>query len=85
MEEVPILISLEPYERHKIADALESAAFNDGEVVIREGENGEAFFIIESGEAECTQLDASGVSHSVLLLKKGDYFGGTWFILFKLI
>jgi len=75
LEEVPILISLEPYERHKIADALESASYNEGDVIIKQGDVGDDFYIIESGEAECTQLDEAGVSHSVLLLKKGDYFG----------
>ena len=76
LEEVPILISLEPYERFKIADALESATYNEGDVVIKQGDSGDDFFIIESGEAECSQLDESGNSFSVLQLKKGDYFGG---------
>ncbi|KAI9202483.1 cyclic nucleotide-binding-like protein [Polychytrium aggregatum] len=76
LEEVPLLISLEPYERHKIADALESVTFNDGEVVIRQGEAGDAFFIIENGEATVTQTDDNGVDHSGFpSLKKGDYFG----------
>ena len=37
LEEVPLLMSLEPYERHKIADALESVEYEDGEVVIKQG------------------------------------------------
>ncbi|KAJ3101297.1 hypothetical protein HDU97_001537 [Phlyctochytrium planicorne] len=75
LEEVPLIVSLEPYERHKIADALESVVFNDGDVVIRQGESGENFYIIESGEAIVTQTDAEGVEHVLPGLKKGDYFG----------
>ncbi|KAJ3116648.1 hypothetical protein HDU96_009101 [Phlyctochytrium bullatum] len=75
LEEVPLLVSLEPYERHKIADALESVVFNDGDVVIKQGDLGENFYIIESGEARVTQTDASGVEHELPGLKKGDYFG----------
>ncbi|KAJ1551301.1 hypothetical protein HK096_001568 [Nowakowskiella sp. JEL0078] len=76
LEEVPILVSLEPYERHKIADALESVTFNDGEVVIKQGDRGENFYIIESGEVQVSQTDEVGVEHkSPDTLKKGTYFG----------
>lgn len=76
LEEVPLLVSLEPYERHKIADALESVTFNEGDVVMKQGDPGENFYIIESGDAEVTQADEQGVEHVVHKLKKGDYFGG---------
>ncbi|KAJ3294636.1 hypothetical protein HK104_003454 [Borealophlyctis nickersoniae] len=75
LEEVPLLMSLEPYERHKIADALESVTFNDSEVVIRQGDVGDAFYIIESGEARVTRTDENGIEHEMPGLKKGDYFG----------
>ncbi|KAJ3195889.1 hypothetical protein HK101_010721 [Irineochytrium annulatum] len=76
LEEVPLFLSLEPYERHKIADALESVVFNDGEAVIRQGDPGEAFFIIESGEADVSKIDDDGTEIPLPSLKKGDYFGG---------
>jgi cAMP-dependent protein kinase regulator len=59
LEEVPLLVSLEPYERHKIADALESVSFEDGEEVIRQGDVGESFYIVESGEARVVKVAAS--------------------------
>jgi cAMP-dependent protein kinase regulator len=68
---VPILASLEGYERAKIADALESRTFNVGENVITEGEVGEDFFLVESGTAEAVKG-----GNVVLNYKKGDYFGG---------
>ena len=79
LEEVPLLVSLEPYERHKIADALESVTFNEGDVVMKQGDPGENFYIIESGDAEVTQADEQGVEHVVHKLKKGDYFGGKFY------
>jgi len=75
LEEVPLLTSLEPYERHKIADALDSISFDDKDVVIRQGDSGTTFYIIEAGEATVTQLDADGNIRQVASLKKGDYFG----------
>ncbi|TPX37115.1 hypothetical protein SmJEL517_g00963 [Synchytrium microbalum] len=75
LEEVPLLVSLEAYERHKISDALESVTFQDGDIVIKQGDVGENFYIIESGEAAVSKLDENGVESQYPSLKKGDYFG----------
>lgn len=77
LEEVTLLADLEPYERHKIADALDSVVYSDGDVVISQGDVGDAFYIIESGEAIVSQTDDNGVEHVMQSLKKGDYFGGS--------
>ena len=76
LEELPLLVSLEAYERHKIADALESVTFNDGDVVIKQGDVGDNFYIIESGDARVLRKDDKG-EQEFPGLKKGDYFGGT--------
>lgn len=76
LEEVPIFKSLEGYEKHKIADALESVHFNDKDVVIREGDVGENFYLIESGEAVFYKNLPDGTQQEVMVGKKGDYFGG---------
>ncbi|KAI8910536.1 hypothetical protein PhCBS80983_g02664 [Powellomyces hirtus] len=75
LEEVPLLVSLEPYERHKISDALESVSYNDNDVVIKQGDVGDAFYIIESGEARVVTTDENGIEHEMPGLQKGDYFG----------
>ncbi|KAJ3330878.1 hypothetical protein HDU93_010059 [Gonapodya sp. JEL0774] len=76
LEEVPLLISLEPYERHKIADNLESVTYEDGATVIKQGDKGDAFYIVESGDAKVFKKDESGVDREMSLrLKRGDYFG----------
>ncbi|KAG9296397.1 hypothetical protein G9A89_014989 [Geosiphon pyriformis] len=75
LEEVPILVSLEPYERHKIADALESLYYESDELVIKQGDIGNSFYLIESGEARVSKFDEDNVEHELPGLKKGDYFG----------
>jgi cAMP-dependent protein kinase regulator len=57
----------------KIADALETETFERGEVVISQGDVGEYFYLVESGEAEVI-ISGRGV---VGQYKRGDYFGGT--------
>ncbi|RSH94546.1 hypothetical protein EHS25_004350 [Saitozyma podzolica] len=75
LSEVPILTSLQPQERAKIADVLESRTFAPGQDVIKEGDAGEEFFLIESGNAVAIKKDASGNEAVVKQLTKGDYFG----------
>jgi cAMP-dependent protein kinase regulator len=87
LSEVPILQTLNPKERAKIADALEEKVYEEGEAVVIEGEVGKNFYIIESGSAEVTkkrkngQVGATGqIEEDVLgVLGKGDYFGGEFF------
>lgn len=70
LEEVPLLSSLKPYERAKIADALDTIKFPVGAPIITEGDPGDAFYLLESGEAEALK---NGVS--VKEYHRGDYFG----------
>jgi cAMP-dependent protein kinase regulator len=72
LEEVPLLSSLTKYERSKIADALETQKYPAGTTIIREGDAGEAFYLLESGEAEAYKAGTEG---PVKQYKKGDYFG----------
>ncbi|GAA5806965.1 hypothetical protein MFLAVUS_000314 [Mucor flavus] len=75
LEEIPLFKSLETYERHKIADALEPVQFDDNDVVIREGDVGDNFYLIESGEAKFYKLLPDGSQQEVMVGKKGEYFG----------
>ena len=72
LEEVTLLKSLKPYERAKIADALESVKFASGDQIITEGAPGDNFYLLEAGEAQAFK---NGVEKSVKDYKRGDYFG----------
>ncbi|RMZ89727.1 hypothetical protein DV736_g3042, partial [Chaetothyriales sp. CBS 134916] len=72
LEEVPLLSSLKPYERSKIADALESVKISAGEKIITEGEPGDAFYLLETGEASAYK---NGTSEPVRKYQRGDFFG----------
>ncbi|KKK14475.1 hypothetical protein P175DRAFT_0435228 [Aspergillus ochraceoroseus IBT 24754] len=72
LEEVPLLSSLKPYERAKIADALDTIKYPAGSTIITEGDPGDAFYLLESGEADAFK---NGVDGPVKSYKRGDYFG----------
>ncbi|KAF4976793.1 hypothetical protein FZEAL_6599 [Fusarium zealandicum] len=72
LEEVPLLSTLTPYERSKIADALETRKFTPGQVIIREGDPGHSFYLLESGEADAFKGEPE---NKVRHYRKGDFFG----------
>lgn len=71
LESVHVLSALDLSERQKIADSLDTCVYDKGAVVIRQGDVGEQFFMIEAGEADIIK-DGEGV---IARLRKGDYFG----------
>jgi len=74
LSSVPLLSSLETEERSKIADALTSTVYQDGDHVVKQGEMGDTFFFIEEGEA-VVRKKQDGEEKEINHLKKGDYFG----------
>jgi len=76
---VPLLESLNDAERAKLADVLQPREFADGEVVVREGDVGNEFFIVEEGEAVALKniqsSDGLITQEVVKHYKRGDYFG----------
>ncbi|CCU82360.1 cAMP-dependent protein kinase regulatory subunit [Blumeria hordei DH14] len=72
LEEVTLLSTLTKYERSKIADALVTLKYPAGTTIIKEGDVGEEFYLLESGEAEAFK---AGCQNAVKCYSKGDYFG----------
>lgn len=67
---------MDAYERSKLADAVKEAYFDEDEVVIKEGEEGNTFYMIMSGEAVATKtLEPGKPPHEVFKYHEGDYFG----------
>ena len=76
---VPLLSSLSAEERSKIADALTSKVYLDGEKVVKQGDIGDSFFLVEEGEAVVTKkLPGEEGEREVGHLRKGEYFGGMY-------
>merc|ERR1712031_39756 len=70
LQKVPLLASMDAYERSQLADALRSEAFAAGEQIVNQGDVGNKFFIIEDGEAVATKNGVEVMSYGA-----GDYFG----------
>ena len=71
---VTILKNMEAYERARLAEALKEESYSAGDFIIQEGESGEIFYMVLSGEVVATKT----LDHTVQELKRygpGDYFG----------
>jgi cAMP-dependent protein kinase regulator len=76
LAKVSILESLDYYERLTVADALTPVQFNDGDIIVKQGEPGDDFYVIEEGTAiVLQQRSADEPQVEVGRLGKSDYFG----------
>ena len=55
LEKVQIFATMEPYERSKLADAFTERKYKAGDFIIREGESGNEFFLLQEGKAHATK------------------------------
>lgn len=67
---------MEPYERSVLSDAFVEEHFKQGEVIIKQGEEGNKFYLVEEGELVATIAMANNEeAKEVMHYKAGDYFG----------
>ncbi|XP_061692153.1 cGMP-dependent protein kinase 2 isoform X2 [Syngnathoides biaculeatus] len=76
LRSVSLLQELPEEKLAKIVDCLEVDYFQKGEYIIREGEDGNTFFIIAKGEVIVTQsTEGFAEPQQIKTLGVGDYFG----------
>lgn len=82
LSKVELLSELDSYERNKICDVLETEYFESGAEIIKQGEKGDKFYLIEDGEALAYKKGAGnrwserdGKETLVFEYRPNDYFG----------
>ena len=77
LAKVKILESMDSYERSVLSDAFVEETFNAGETIIKEGEEGNKFYLVEEGELAATKVIGNHHEEAkeVMKYKAGDYFG----------
>lgn len=74
LENMPMFSTLNAYERMNVADALFSREFAAGEAIIKQNEQADNMYFIESGQVRIV-MDRDGKTKELTVLNKGDYFG----------
>ncbi|CAF2859130.1 unnamed protein product [Rotaria sp. Silwood2] len=76
LSKVSILQTLDEWERLTVADSLEPIQFEDGEIVVKQGDPGDDFFIIVEGNGIVYQKTSElPQAVEVDTLGPGNYFG----------
>nr|CAI5831566.1 unnamed protein product [Callosobruchus analis] len=75
IESVPMLKTLQPYERMNLADALVPRSFSDGDRIIKQGDAADGMYFVEDGAVVISVLDDSGKEVEINRIEKGGYFG----------
>lgn len=78
LNQIKLFDSLDKFQKLKLIDGLQSINYFKGEAIVREGDEGEEFYIIESGSCDCLKLhENKGRKGFVVVrtLQGGDHFG----------
>ncbi|XP_031426573.1 cGMP-dependent protein kinase 2 [Clupea harengus] len=76
LRSVSLLANLPEDKLSKIVDCLEVEYYDKGDHIIREGEEGNTFYIISKGKVKVTQSTEDHAEPQVInTLQRGDYFG----------
>ena len=59
----------------RISDALEIVTFASGDYIIKQGDLGDRFYVVKSGEVIVTQSSSGGYENELTRCQVGDYFG----------
>jgi CRP-like cAMP-binding protein len=68
---VPLFSGLSPRHLKRLADQTEEQRYMEGATVVREGEEGDSFYVILEGEARVVASSGRTVNR----LRPGDFFG----------
>ncbi len=62
-------------ERDHLAQQMTEEFFSTGDTVFKQGDDGDAFFVVASGRARVVGRDSAGREVSLAVPKRGDHFG----------
>mmetsp|Transcript_4816 Transcript_4816/g.16791 ORF Transcript_4816/g.16791 Transcript_4816/m.16791 type:complete len:1045 (+) Transcript_4816:248-3382(+) len=79
LRSVEVLQSLNSGQIQRLSDVLSEASYEKGQYILRQGDNGDHFYIIQDGEVKCTvRKDPNNMNEApreVLRLGPHQYFG----------
>ena len=75
LDKLPILTFVSPDARALVINSFVLATYSFGSVIVREGDNASAFFVLVSGKARVVKADEAGNEISLNVLKPGNGFG----------
>lgn len=75
LPQIPLFSHLKPDEFMGVVEKINLRRFDVGDKIIKEGEPGEAFYIIARGKAKVSKKDPKGKDVEVAVIQEGEFFG----------
>ncbi|CAB9518957.1 activated protein kinase catalytic subunit alpha-1 [Seminavis robusta] len=75
LKKVSFLYDMEVFDLQKLSSAMTPVNFEPKDVLVKKGEAGDAFFLIQEGEVKVTDIEVGESKFEDATLGEGDYFG----------
>ncbi len=75
LSKVPLFTGLKDRQLQRIADRMVERSYAAGDLIVKQGQGGEGFYVVTSGKAEATRERADGEKTIVNTFGETDYFG----------
>jgi CRP/FNR family cyclic AMP-dependent transcriptional regulator len=75
LRDVPLFSEMDEQEVAGIRAIMEEMKFKPGQIIIREGETGDLFYVVTEGQVEIIVRDADGSDIILHVAGPGDFFG----------
>lgn len=75
LKQIPIFSNLSPQQILKVREIVEDVAINKNTMIFKEGDTGDAFYIIVDGKVKMVKKTEDGGDKTVAVFRDGDFFG----------
>lgn len=75
LKKISFLKDMELFDLQKLSSAMTPVTFEPGDYLVKKGEAGDAFFLIQEGEVKVTDITVGNSKFEDASLGEGDYFG----------
>ena len=75
LKKVEFLKDMEVFDLQKLSSAMTPVSFEPGDCLVKKGDAGDAFFLVQDGEVKVTDITVGTSKFEDAALGSGDYFG----------
>ena len=75
LQSVPFLNDLDERDLNKMIRTMVPRPFKAGEYLVKKGDEGDAFYVIQDGQVSVTDIEIGGQPYEDMVLGGGDFFG----------
>mmetsp|Transcript_12916 Transcript_12916/g.20016 ORF Transcript_12916/g.20016 Transcript_12916/m.20016 type:complete len:133 (+) Transcript_12916:828-1226(+) len=78
LDQIKLFDSLDKFQKMRLIDGLKHVTKKKDEFIIKEGDDGKEFFIIDKGEVQCLKLHSVNDRSGFVLVRElldGEHFG----------